>query len=77
MSEVSPKIDIVRSKLLFHSHIIYIFVVVYIPPNITRYDLEVFLREFTLLNLNHIGPILNLRDFNIPFFGLNENDIHN
>nr|CAI5828557.1 unnamed protein product [Callosobruchus analis] len=73
MTLSTPKIDLVGGKIIFGSSMIYVFVV-YIPPDTSADDLEVFLDQFVLFNSSHSCSSVLVGHFNVPAFSLNHNN---
>nr|CAI5825566.1 unnamed protein product [Callosobruchus analis] len=69
----TPKIDLIGGKIIFESSMIYVFVV-YIPPDTSADDLELFLDQFIVFNLSHSCSFVLVGDFNVPAFSLDQND---
>lgn len=68
--DILPSVDIVGCKCLFNNFFTLFVYVVYIPPNISVENLEVFLNIFEQ-NISNNSNILILGDFNITNFNNN------
>lgn len=66
-------VDVVGAKLYLDHSKLFVFVI-YIPPNTSVEDLELFFENIILLDYIHNNSVMFIGDFNIPHFVSNSNE---
>ena len=67
-------IDIVGCQLSLSSGVLYVFVI-YVPPNISSYELDQFLEDLAVLDCMCNKNTLIMGDFNVAKYGSNDSNI--